>query len=84
MTNELEPTFTVHVTLDGDDWPPTQTENAKAALETALAGMVTGQADPRVHDRGVGVTEEKLSLLHHVGKIRAAHLVTHTRRQRWA
>jgi hypothetical protein len=39
--NELEPTFTVHVTLDGDDWPPTQTENAKAALETALDGMVT-------------------------------------------
>jgi hypothetical protein len=39
--SELEPTFTVHITLDGDDWPPTQTENAKAALETALDGMVT-------------------------------------------
>jgi hypothetical protein len=39
--NELEPAFVVTVTLDGDDWPPTQTENAKAALETALAGMVT-------------------------------------------
>lgn len=38
--NELEPMFEIQVTLDGDDWPPTSTENARYALNAALNQMV--------------------------------------------
>ncbi len=38
---ELQPKFVVSISLslDGDDWPPTMTENARAALIEALDKM---------------------------------------------
>ena len=39
MTPELQPSFIVTVTLDGDDYPPTVLDNTRAALDAALEGM---------------------------------------------
>lgn len=39
MAGELEPKFTVEVFLDGDDYPPTATENVKAYLDEAVETM---------------------------------------------
>jgi hypothetical protein len=44
MSAELQPAWKVTVWLDGDDYPPTATQNVEVLLEAALSSMEDGGA----------------------------------------